>query len=189
VIDKESFREQCKKYRSSLSVEQYRLKSQRILGRFQSHFESELANVNTIHSYIPIEENREVDTLPIIKHWLEKGQKLAVPKTDFDTLKMEHILLTELDQLSEQQMGILEPVRGDKCSPADFDLIIVPMVGADEKRNRIGYGKGFYDRFLAEINGLKAGLCYENCVSGEPITTNPHDVKMDVIITEYRVIG
>ena len=187
MVDKKRFRQQCKNYRRSLTEKEWRKKSHRILDRFKAHLE--LQERLVIHSYIPIEKNREVDTIPLVKKWIKQEQKLAVPKSDFTTLEMEHILLTDLDQLVEQKMGILEPVRGETAHPRDFDLIIVPMVGADVKRNRLGYGKGFYDRFLAKTNGQKVGLCYESCLSGEPITTDIHDVKMDVIITEDRVIS
>ena len=187
MVDKECFRQQCKNYRKSLTEKEWWKKSHRILDRFQVYLK--LHERLVIHSYIPIEKNREVDTMPLVEKWIKQGQKLAVPKSNFTTLEMEHILLTDLDQLAEQKMGIQEPVRGEKAHPRDFDLIIVPMVGADEKRNRLGYGKGFYDRFLAKTNGKKVGLCYDPCVSDEPITTDIHDVKMDVIITEDRVIS
>ena len=132
----------------------------------------------------------EISTLEILKETLQKGKKLFVPKivrtSEGNTPKEEMIFcrITSLDQLQEGYRGIPEP-EGDtekyEYSPeeAKKTLLLMPGVGFDPYRNRMGYGKGFYDRFLADKEELwiRSIAIGHACQMTEKIPTNEHDVK------------
>ncbi len=84
--------------------------------------------------------------------------------------------------------GIKEPLVTNVQNAQAMDLIIVPLIGFDENSNRLGRGKGYYDRFLKEYAGLKIGIGYE-CQKLNNIVVEKNDVKMDIIITEREIYG
>ena len=86
--------------------------------------------------------------------------------------------IQSMAQLSE--FGIAEPV-GEEISPSKIDLIIVPGSVFDSQNNRIGYGKGFYDKFLRETTAFKVGVCF-NFQKVNEIPAEPHDIKMDIVL-------
>lgn len=142
----------------------------------------------TVHCYIPIAERGEVDTFGIIQWLLKDEIKVAVPKSDFETKEMQHFLLTNPGSLVKNQLGIMEPTGGVEVPDSRLDLVIVPMVAADHDKNRLGYGEGFYDRFLAKVNAVKVGLVYEECLTDQPIPVEEFDIPMDYLVTEKRIL-
>lgn len=141
----------------------------------------------TIHCFISINKNREVDTAPIIKRMQDDGKKVVVPKIISGRLTLEHYLYVSDDRFEINRWGIPEPQDGLKVSVNELDLVLVPMLAADRKKNRLGYGKGYYDRFLAGIDVIKAGLLFEISISDEMLPTDTHDIQMDYLITEKEV--
>lgn len=136
--------------------------------------------------YAPI--RNEVETSEIFRAALRGGKKVLFPAVEGTCLIFREV--TSLDQLKTGAFGIREPA--DSCSRADCreaDLIVVPGVVFDTFGRRIGYGKGFYDRALhvLEGSGRLAGLCYDFQVVNE-IAGEPHDVVMDFLITDRRLI-
>ena len=132
----------------------------------------------------------EISTLEIIKETLQKGKKLFVPKivntNDENSVKKEMIFyrITSMEQLQEGYRGILEPegtTEEYKYSPeeAKKTLLLMPGVGFDPYRNRMGYGKGFYDRFMADKEELwiRSIAIGHTCQMTEEIPTNKHDIK------------
>lgn len=87
----------------------------------------------------------------------------------------------ESDLMPDNKLGILEPSKGKAIKPEDLDLILVPGLGFDKDGNRLGRGKGFYDRFLPQTRAYKIGICYQFQVL-EQIPTDIFDIKMDEII-------
>ena len=95
--------------------------------------------------------------------------------------------VTSKDQLKERTFGILEPdPECEVCHPSNFSLLIVPGLVYDKKGFRIGYGKGFYDRFLSAFEGASIGLCYAS-FSVPEVPKGRYDRHVDVIITEKGV--
>ena len=140
-----------------------------------------------IHSYVSMNDRREVETQELIIEMLGKGKRVVVPKTNFETSTLSHIEINSFDDLEENKWGVLEPEYGQEISIENLELVIVPMVGGDEECNRIGYGEGFYDRFLENIACPKIGLIFEqNIVSDIPV--EEFDIPLDAIITEQRII-
>jgi len=117
-----------------------------------------------------------------------KEKKIVVPKSN---TKNETLILSKLEKwedLIEGAYGILEPRKIIEVMPKKIDLAIVPGVGFDEKGNRLGHGKGYYDKLLQKTNAKKIGLAFE-CQIVDQIPTFDNDVSMDMLITEKRVIN
>ncbi len=123
-----------------------------------------LPYLDCVHSYIASEKLREPDTSLILRYLQFKFPelKIAAPRVDIQTQTMTHFLITEDDHLEENIYGIDEPASGISISPGAIDLVIVPLLAFDTKGNRVGYGKGYYDRFLSECRPdvIKIGLSF-----------------------------
>lgn len=147
------------------------------------------AYLNSEQLLIYVSGEIEVCTTQIIEDAFLKGKTVLVPKCVNGTNIMEFYRITSFDDLDVGSYGILEPV--DKCEKYDkFDnaLCIVPGLSFDMKGYRLGFGKGFYDRFLAEHNMSTIGLCYENCLT-KSLPADGYDISVDCIVTEKRVIS
>lgn len=134
--------------------------------------------------YAPI--HHEVETADVAKATLAAGKKLLYPAVVGHDLKFCEV--RALSELTPGRYGIPEPA-GEPCDPAAADIIVVPGVAFDHCGRRIGYGKGFYDRSLHRLegSGRLVGFCYDFQLVQE-IAGEPHDVTMDFIVTELRVI-
>lgn len=144
-------------------------------------------NAGTIHCYVSMNERREVETRVLIKEMIARGRDVVVPVTDFENGTLTHIRLESYSDLKENKWGVREPTEGVEVTPEEIDLVIVPMVGGDEQCNRIGYGEGFYDRFLKDVDCPKIGLSFDiNIV--EQLPTENFDIPLDKIITEKRIL-
>lgn len=128
----------------------------------------------------------EVDTIEIIKKFLIDGKKVAVPKVTGEDI--DFYLIDSLDDLEEGYKGISEPKSGcNKYVPSGDEIIIVPGTVFDKRLFRIGYGKGYYDRYLAKYKGLTAiGLAYDFQVVDE-IPVDTWDRGMNFIISEKEI--
>lgn len=122
----------------------------------------------------------EVDTIELIKYSLNSGKVVAVPKCKGRRILFYRI--NSLEELEEGTFGVLEPNNKDLIKKFENSICIVPGVAFDKENNRIGYGKGFYDRFLKSYNGVKIGLAYRECIC-DKIDSEINDIKMDKIIT------
>lgn len=127
----------------------------------------------------------EVQTAAFIDKWYQK-KRLLLPLVDGDDLRMFQYDGPESVQTGA--FGILEPkADGTEVKPEAIDLMIVPGVAFDRNHNRMGRGRGFYDRLLSSVTSPKIGLCYEFQMVPE-IPTEPFDIKMDYIVTEKGLI-
>ena len=148
----------------------------------------EFEDSRTILFYISY--NNEVDTHQIIKECLEIGKKIVVPKTD---ILKEKILLSELtnwNHLEPGEFNILEPKKEffKEVLIDSIDLMFIPGIAFDIHGNRIGHGKGYYDRLLKiPHNAIRVGLAFELQIV-DNILTEIHDIKVNKIVTEKRVI-
>jgi 5-formyltetrahydrofolate cyclo-ligase len=137
-----------------------------------------------IHIYLPILDNHEIDTFPIVEYLRLNFEsiQIAVPKVaPLNALK--HYLLIDDTTLEPNMWGIPEPTNAVPIREDQIDLVVVPMIIFDRSGHRVGYGKGYYDRFLAKCrpDARKIGLCYFNPV--KRIDTDPTDISMDVVVT------
>lgn len=143
---------------------------------------------NAVHTYVSIEKNNEVLTQQIIENSIVDGKKIIVPKM-LHGGKLEHIRINSLDELQANSWGVPEPVHKNFHPISGIDMVVVPMVAGDRQKNRIGYGKGYYDRFLSKVDVYKIGLLFNCQLSEFPIPVEPFDIKLDMLITENEVIS
>lgn len=145
-------------------------------------------NANAVFIYHSLPD--EIDTLPIIKQALSDGKRVSLPVSINDEGLMKFYTITSLDVLKEGLFGIMEP-DVDVCK-ADNDygdaICIVPALSFDKKGYRLGYGKGYYDRFLQKFTSFSIGLCYNNFISDE-LPSDFHDKKVDFLITEDNILS
>ena len=132
---------------------------------------------NLVLTYVSLKD--EVDTFKLIEYSLKIGKQVAVPKCEQDIIKFYYI--TSLNDLKKGKFNILEPITNNLVTDFKNSICIVPGVAFDKQNNRIGYGKGFYDRFLQNYDGTKVGLAYKECIC-EKIDNESTDIKMDKII-------
>ncbi len=132
-----------------------------------------------------IDYNNEVITKDIIKRSWQLGKNVASPKVTGKD--MEFVYIGNYDELEVGAYNIMEPI-GNEIFDLDEGLIIMPGVAFDENKNRIGYGGGFYDRYLAKHpKCIKIAIAYDFQILPE-IESEPFDIKPDIIITDRRII-
>lgn len=135
-------------------------------------------NAKTIYGYLPY--NQEVRTVAILEQALRDGKKVAVPKVYGD--KMHFIYLEDLTKVSTGYAGIPEPIADDPIADDPAALVLMPGLAFDKVGHRIGYGGGFYDKFLErEPNHPKVALCYDFQVLPY-LEVQEHDVPVDLVI-------
>lgn len=102
------------------------------------------------HVFLSIEEHFEVDTEYILHILAGKDKDVLISKSDFESRRMTHFLLTDGTKIRKNAYNIPEPVDGIEVPDAKIDVVFVPLLAFDKKGHRVGYGKGFYDRFLSK---------------------------------------
>ena len=159
-MHKAVLRKQYLAKRRQCSLDEVKHGSENICERFFEHFAS--SGPLTIHVFLPILKNCEINTWLIIqKIWQEYPEvKVAVPVTNFQTEELEHYLLTPETKIEESSWGIPEPVNAIPVAETEIDMVLMPLIAFDLQGHRVGYGKGYYDRFLQKCrpNVIKVGL-------------------------------
>lgn len=183
MMNKSDLRKHYKALRNNLTPAQKSLFDNSIAKRFLGL--SEYIECNDLLVYVS--EQIEVDTKQIISESL-KNKRLLCPRCVSGTNLMHFYVIDSFDDLEKGAYGILEPVQ--KCTRVDeFSNVvcIVPGLSFDSNGFRLGFGKGYYDRFLSNFNGTKIGLCYECCLNKE-IPCDEFDIPVDILVTEDRVV-
>jgi 5-formyltetrahydrofolate cyclo-ligase len=131
----------------------------------------------------------EVDTTSLVlQAWRDRKRVLA-PKVSWEQRRMLPIQINSLsDDLSESVLGLREPADGVPIPLANIDMVIVPAIGFDLHGNRLGRGRGFYDRFLAHRDwaGIACGLALEDQVIDE-VPVSEHDMRVQMLVTDAEV--
>lgn len=179
---KKNLRLSLKQKRNDMSSSEKESKSNSITTKIIST--SWYKNSDTILVYVSTEI--EVDTKELIKYALNNGKKVAVPRCIPGTCEMDFYYISSLDDLETGTFSVLEPVI-EKCQKVEiFDnvLSIVPGLAFDLEGYRIGYGKGYYDRFLSKHrNMFNIGICFCNCIVTK-LYRGRFDVSVNALITE-----
>ena len=132
----------------------------------------------TIYGYLPY--NQEVRTVPMLQQALHDGKRVAVPKVYGDEMKF--IYLDDLTQVEKGYAGIPEPVADGPVAQDETALVLMPGLAFDSQGHRLGYGGGFYDKFLAsEPNHPTLALCYEFQMLPS-LETEAHDIPVDTVL-------
>jgi 5-formyltetrahydrofolate cyclo-ligase len=160
-------------------------RSLRACGRLTETEEYRQAEILMVFLSLPA----EVDTTPLVlSAWRDRKRVLA-PKVSWEQRRMLPIEIRSLsDDLSESPLGIREPAQGVPIPLSNIDLVIVPGIAFDVKGDRIGRGRGFYDRFLAQADwhGVACGLALEDQVV-EHVPTKEHDIGLGMLVTDAQV--
>ncbi len=137
-------------------------------------------NAKTI--FLFVSTDREVDTHPIIKEALKLKKKVCVPKS-YDHGIMKAYSIQSFSDLKLGRYDIYEPTSSIEVSSKEMDLILVPCCSASMDGRRLGYGKGYYDRYLSQCDALKIVLCRQELIRSN-IPEDEYDQRMDMICTQ-----
>lgn len=184
---KKEIRQQFKKLRSEIpSKEKLRL-DDLLLFQFQQ------LNCNSIQSlltYWPMANTNEPNThlfSSYLRHTI-LGLQIAYPLSNFEANEMKAVLIDEQTVYTTTAIGITEPKFGDVLQPENIEVVFVPLLTCDINGNRVGYGKGFYDKFLSKCNTnvIKIGFSYFDPID-KIDDTNSFDIPLTFCITPHRI--
>lgn len=183
-MKKQEIRTKYKTKRKELDQSYVELKSDDILKLIEQNLDLKDKKISI---FLPIEKFNEINTFKIIEQL--ESNIIAVPKTNFEELFMEHYVYEGKKNLEISKIGILEPNNNNKIQEEEFDIVFVPLLAIDKNGYRVGYGKGFYDTFLAK--------CNEKCVfiglnifeeTEEIDDIFELDIPLDLCVTPSQII-
>ncbi len=183
---KKELRIKYKELRQNFSHEEIEEKSLEIANQL---LKLDIWNNTYFHIFLPIEEQKEVNSEYILNILQAKDKEIVISKSDFETTSMLHFLLTDNTKIKKNEYNIPEPINGLPVPTEMIDVVFVPLLVYDKQGNRVGYGKGFYDKFLSECkpNVVKIGLSFfepEELI--EDVFEN--DIKLDFCVTSDGII-
>jgi len=180
---KQELRKQKLRERMSLSAQEYGAMSAAVCENLACV--GRITNARRIMAYYPC--RNEPDILPFVNRCLEKGIKIAMPFVTGDG-EMKAVSFETGCATRKNRFGIPEPHGTCGIEPEDIDVVLVPGAAFGRNGERVGSGRGYYDRFLSGMDAFKAGVCFDFQIAGD-IGGEEHDVGMDVVVTDKRVIG
>ncbi len=185
MMTKNEIRTKYRTLRKGLTPEEVETQSLAIANRL---LELPVWDKTYYHLFLSIEEQREVQTELVLHLLAGKDKEVVVARSDFESYEMQHYLLTDNTRLIKNEYGIPEPVDGLEVPDEKLDVIFIPLLAFDIFGNRLGYGKGFYDRFLAKCRPdvVKIGLSFFEATA-EALPNTPNDILLDYCVTPKRV--
>ena len=185
-MNKKELRAKYDQKRKELSTEEIENRSRAIANQFSS---VRMTGVRYLHTFYPMAGRHEMNSLLLAEAVRQRSPStaLVLPKSDLVNCTLTHILWTDDTPLAMNSWGITEPARGTEIAPADIDMVIIPLLAFDRRGHRLGYGKGFYDRFLSQCRPdvIKIGVSFfppENIIQ-----TEEHDIPLDLCITPEKI--
>jgi 5-formyltetrahydrofolate cyclo-ligase len=184
-MTKQELRKKYKELRQAMPLEAIQDESLAIANRLLS---LDIWQNTYFHIFLTMENQKEVHTDVVLNILAGKDREVIVSRSDFESCSMVHYLLTDNTKLMLSNYGIPEPVDGIEVPSPRMDVVFVPLLAFDEKGHRVGYGKGFYDRFLSECKAdvIKIGLSFFEAEPND-IPHNPTDVALDYCVTPKKV--
>lgn len=185
MLTKSIQRAHCRSVRKFLSWEEYRAECRKILVRASSV--PALREAETVLSYWPKLEAREIDTRPL-NSWLRaRGCTVLLPmiEPNYKISRMHWGVFDYECALVPNRWGILEPARRAEISARGIDVVIVPGLGFDTRGHRIGYGQGYYDIMFTFVHAFKLGMIMDQCLL-DRVPAEPHDVSVDCLVTSCK---
>ena len=175
-IEKAALRKHLLEKRDATSAELRDIASEKIHENLKKN--SSFINAQNIACYFPI--GSEVNTHNIMLDTLEQGKNLLLPKIIGDNI--EFYIVSNLEKLEKGRFEIMEPKDSSERAKK-IDCVLIPTVGVSKLGVRLGYGKGYYDRFLSSTDAMKISLTYSKQIV-KSIPSDSHDIKIDWIVTE-----
>lgn len=175
-MDKTELRREIRARKRAMTEEEIETRSAKLAQLF---FASEAyQNAKTIYGYLPY--NQEVRTVPMLERALKDGKKVAVPKVYGEEMKF--LYLDDLNAVAKGYAGIPEPIADEPVAQDETALVLMPGLAFDPQGHRIGYGGGFYDKFLAaEPHHPTLALCYEFQMLPK-LDVEDHDIPVDTVL-------
>ena len=182
---KKELRQKCKALRRELSLEKIENNSLSIANKL---LQLDIWDRLYFHLFLTIEEQKEINTEFILQVLAGKDKEIVVPKTDFNSIQMTHYLLTDNTKFKKNEYNIPEPMDGIEVPVSKIDVVFVPLLAFDTKGNRVGYGKGFYDKFLSQCQPetIKIGLSFFEAEE-EIIDVYTDDIRLDYCVTPNKI--
>lgn len=185
-LSKKELRQHLRQAVEAISPEDLHARSIRACNHLIHTPEYERAEIIMVFLSLP----NEVDTTSLVLHAWRDRKRVLAPKVSWEQRRMLPIEIRSLsdDDVAHSPMGIREPAQGMPIPVAIIDLVVVPGLGYDMHGNRIGRGRGFYDRFLAhpDWHGIACGLALEDQVVPE-VPVSEHDMQVDMLVTDEAV--
>ena len=176
MVDKKELRRVIREQKKAMTETEIVSAGERLAEKFYAC--PQYAAAKTIYGYLPY--NQEVRTVPMLERALRDGKRVAVPKVYGD--EMRFIYLDDFNGIEKGYAGIPEPVADGPVADDPTALVLMPGMAFDKEGHRIGYGGGFYDKFLEkEPNHPTLALCYDFQML-EHLETEEHDIPVDVVI-------
>ena len=175
-MDKKQLRARIREQKRAMTPAQIEQTSARLGELFAAS--DAYKNAKTIYGYLPY--NQEVRTVPMLERALKEGKRVAVPKCYGDEMKF--IFMDDLSRVEKGYANIPEPIADGPVADDETALVLMPGLAFDPQGHRIGYGGGFYDKFLAaEPNHPTLALCYEFQMLPH-LETEEHDIPVDYVL-------
>ena len=175
-MDKKALRAEIRAQKRAMTAQEIEEKSAALAKAFYET--AEYKNAKTIYGYLPY--NQEVRTTQMLAHALADGKQVAVPKVYGDEMKF--ILLSDLGQVAKGYAGIPEPIADGPVAADPTALVLMPGLAFDPEGHRLGYGGGFYDKFLAaEPDHPTLALCYDFQMLPH-LDTESYDIPVDRVL-------
>lgn len=146
-MNKSDLRRIYKQKRQNLSASEIDTFQKSIYNQIE---ELDIDAIKNVHLFLSLKKFKEIDTQPIIDFFRKQNRQIIVSKSDFTNNTLSHFILESKTQIELNKYGIPEPVNAKQVNESIIDLVFVPLLISDEQNYRVGYGKGFYDRFLSE---------------------------------------
>jgi len=189
-MTKDQIRKHYMSMRMELSEAEYHSRNQQIYQRF---FDTvDLSSIKTLHLFLPMRSKREPDTWLILERLRREFPhvRLVVPRVNTHTNELEHLYFEGLHQLKKNKWGIDEPQGGVPVASEKIDLVVVPLLAFDRKGHRLGYGKGYYDRFLLRCRKdcQRIGLSLFS-PENQPLPAEGFDVPLSTCICPHEAFS
>lgn len=175
-MDKTALRRAIREKKRAMTEEEITSRSKRLEELFLAS--EAYRNAKTVYGYLPY--NQEVRTVPMLEQAIRDGKRVAVPKVYGDTMRF--IYLDDLSQVEKSEMGIPEPILDTPVAEDKTALVLMPGLAFTKQGDRMGYGGGFYDRFLTdEPEHPTLALCYDFQIV-ESLPTEEFDIPVDTVL-------
>lgn len=182
---KKALRSQIREKRAAITEADRQTKSEEILYKLTSLEEYKKADI--ILTYVSL--RYEVDSFAFIEAAVKAGKKVAVPRCIEGSPTIDFYYITGKNDLEKGSFGILEPkAETEKLCTSKKGFCVLPGLSFDRFGTRLGYGKGYYDRFLQSFRGTTVGVCFSDVLSETAIPKGRFDVPANIIVTEKEII-
>ncbi|MCX6690910.1 MAG: 5-formyltetrahydrofolate cyclo-ligase [Methanoregula sp.] len=183
VSSKQALRDDAKQKRRAIPEDEIAKKSARICASLLEVIDG----CDPVMAYVS--KPPEVDTHPFIRDLLREGRRVVVPIIEKETRTLRLSYLWDTTLLVKSTFHVPEPIGNEiPAQTSDIQTVIIPLLAFDRRGNRLGYGAGYYDRFLAQNPGIKKiGVAF-SCQETGSVPRDENDVRIDIVVTEDEVI-